>query len=251
MHNYDEKPRTAVMDYMRLLPIANNMRPQQEASKSKSEEANDVNHMPKKQERGLKWILGLAILIIGFFIWIGYVFSASHLRFIKALGLQSTEFDYPLTNSYNTIKWWFILFLPNVLGPVPLVILALLLHYMYITETTENDVIYSRLHLIVTILYIGVLVTGLVYIGIDWANANTIVHGADSLATDFRFCCSVDVLTPPGATPGCAYIQTCGSTPISTHQLVDDPYFILTFAFNMGLIVLSILQAAIGSTLFQ
>lgn len=206
--------------------------------------------IPKKEERGIKWVFGIAILLISFVIWTGYLFTSLHLRFKKELGLNTVEYDYPLTNEYNTLKWWFIVLAPNVLGPVPLVMLALFLHYMYIAETTTKDKFYSQAHVIIVAVYIGFLITSLVYLSIEWTNSNTIAHGALSIASDFRFCCAIDVLpAPPGKTPGCPYISACGIDPVSTRQLIDDPYFVLTFIFDIGLIILAGLQIIVGVTL--
>ncbi len=208
--------------------------------------------MPRKEERGIKWIFGVVILLVSFLILMGYAFTCFHLRFHKALGLQTDDFNYPLTNEYNTIKWWFIVFLPVMLGMIPLIMLALFLQYAYMSDTSQKDTFYSRSHLIIVLLYLGILITGLVYLSLDWVNSNTVLHGGESLASDLRYCCAIDVLpTPPGKTLGCPYINACGIDPISTHQLRDDPYFILTFTFNIALVVLSILQVVVGAIILS
>lgn len=195
--------------------------------------------LPKKEEKGISWIFAIVFVCVGLLLWMGYFFCTSRLRFRRELGLNLEDFDYPVTNTYNTAKWWFIAFFPVVLGPFAFIFLILLIHYMYISETTTKDKFYFQTNLFTLILYMGILITAIIFSAIELGYANNPQHVLN-VATDIRICCASDVVTPGVKLNGCPLINTCGIAPISTRQLNIDTYFLLTFIFNIGLLLVCV-----------
>lgn len=223
------------------------------------------------------WYGALVATIFFYLFLFGYGFCSTRLRFYRTLAIGSSDFGFPTTDTFNTAKWWFMVIIP--LSILPLVPLFMFLRLQFIDNINilsedptfkaatkkitgahssgtephmrikDTKQTFQTLHTIICILALGLLITDLVFIGLDFDSCNSKTKGGGlSTCSDIGFCCATDVLpTPPGVTPGCPYIFNCAiSPPVSTSMLKKDYYFIGKLVLNVILIVMVLIQLGLN-----
>jgi hypothetical protein len=202
---------------------------------------NQKKDHPTLYEKVLKpeaIVVGIFVAILTILIQVTYIFGSTRLKFPRDFGIETTDFNYPLVNDYNTLKWYFIVFVPQIISWFPplflLICLAFWPKHVPKQKMNEEDVDLAKglhmLHVVISLLALVAFVMSIIYLGIDWTTCNQKQSGGHNVCSNIKLPCAIDYFTAPGKPTGYSYIQSCGITPTySMAQLDKDPYFLTTF----------------------
>jgi hypothetical protein len=221
-----------------------------------------------KSLRGV-YYFSIIVNVITLITIIFFIISLSGLNFKRTRILSDSTFALQ-TNDYVTAKYIFIYIIPVIVLIMTCLISFIRVIALSVFDSTNvldkvdkkslsnQDEIMSFVdtisslrisHIIISIIALISFIISFIFLCIEYGNCNKIGPlGSKSICSDQLYCCSTDVITPPGIVEGCPWIQSCsGLTPsVSTLDLKPDPYFLWNFIINIVVILLLITQLFFG-----